>query len=131
MSGSCNLYQEIAIPLKAQEWRQPGLVDLASKITAAAYSSASGVKHELDPETAMEAYMEDHRDDIETIERCEQEETANECTFYFVRRDYILNSAETLPSYLELAQKDGAIEKKLSSTTVYDIAPATPASFTS
>jgi hypothetical protein len=35
-SGAANLYKEIAIALKAAEWRQPGLVALISKVATSA-----------------------------------------------------------------------------------------------
>ena len=34
--GKTNLYKEIALALKAAEWRQPGLVALASKLISSA-----------------------------------------------------------------------------------------------
>ena len=35
-SGATNLYKEIALALKAEEWRKPGLVALASKLNTSA-----------------------------------------------------------------------------------------------
>jgi hypothetical protein len=69
-SGAANLYKEIAIALKAAEWRQPGLVALISKVATSAGEREPlkfNVSASYEPRTGPNSWAAARRDALPNV----------------------------------------------------------------
>ena len=76
--GQTNLYKEIALALKGVEWRQPGLVAMASKLVASAGEHRPitfEVPDTYEPKTAMDTAL--HHQDVQLEKKVESDGQAS------------------------------------------------------